>query len=366
VTKGAGVDSDWLVTGKITVTNPNDWESIEVDVADLIEAETNAECTVEGGENVVIPASGSEEFAYECKYSAAPASEEQTNKATATWDPEEASTPNGEESGTAAINWGSVSPTLVDNCLKEVTDTVDGVPTTLEEELCESKEYNPEVTYPIESGCKEHNNTAKLVTKDTEATDEDSQKVEVCGFEDSGALTMGFWQNKNGQKIITDAGPKSGTCTMTSWLLQFNPFKDLSATATCKQVADYVTKIIKAASAGGATMNAMLKAQMLATALDVYFSDPALGGNKIKAPAPIGSFVVDLTKVCKNIPTCSVFEDTSGAFGGSKSLSVQALLEYASSKSNSGGSDWYGQVKATQELAKDTFDAINNEVAFGP
>jgi hypothetical protein len=27
---------------------------------------------------------------------------------------------------------------------------------------------------------------------------------------------------------------------------------------------------------------------------------------------------------------------------------------------------WYGNVKATQELAKNTFDAINNEVAFSP
>ena len=58
-------------------------------------------------------------------------------------------------------------------------------------------------------------------------------------------------------------------------------------------------------------MNPMLKAQMLATALDVYFGDPALGGNKIKAPNPIGGVKIDLTKVCKNIPTCSTLENTS-------------------------------------------------------
>src|SRR5438445_10432785 len=54
-------------------------------------------------------------------------------------------------------------------------------------------------------------------------------------------------------------------------------------------------------NAGGAAMNTMLKAQMLATALDVYFSDPALGGNKIGAPGPIGSDLIDLTKVCNMI-----------------------------------------------------------------
>jgi hypothetical protein len=45
-------------------------------------------------------------------------------------------------------------------------------------------------------------------------------------------------------------------------------------------------------------MNPMLKAQMLAPALDVYFSNPGLGGNKINAPAPIGGLAIDLTNVC--------------------------------------------------------------------
>ena len=40
----------------------------------------------------------------------------------------------------------------------------------------------------------------------------------------------------------------------------YNPFKDL-ATATCKQVAEYVTAVIKKANSSGAAMNAMLKGQ---------------------------------------------------------------------------------------------------------
>jgi len=118
-------------------------------------------------------------------------------------------------------------------------------------------------------------------------------------------------------------------------------------------------------------MNAMLKAQMLATALDVYFSDPALGGNKINAPAPIGGVSIDLTMICKMIDgsggtaTCSgTYQNTSSAFGGASSLTVSQILAYAASQSNVGGSVWYSQVKATQELAKNTFDTINNQVAF--
>jgi hypothetical protein len=56
----------------------------------------------------------------------------------------------------------------------------------------------------------------------------------------------------------------------------------------------------------------------------------------------------------------------SSAFGGATSLTVSQLLAYAASQSNVGGTSWYGQVKVTQGLAKDAFDAINNQAAFAP
>jgi hypothetical protein len=181
---------------------------------------------------------------------------------------------------------------------------------------------------------------------------------------DSGAKTMGFWQNKNGQAIITGQAA-SGVCPSATWLRQYAPFQDLSASATCSAVAMYVYNLIKASgtTCGGTTCNAMLKGQMLATALDVYFSNPALGGNKLGSPQPIGGLTVDLQHVCTDIPTCSISIDASSAFGGASSMTVLQLLAYASSQSNAGGSVWYGQVKATQVLAKDVFDAINNGVA---
>jgi hypothetical protein len=43
---------------------------------------------------------------------------------------------------------------------------------------------------------------------------------------------------------------------------------------------------------------------------------------------------------------------------------VSQPLAYAASQSNIGGNLWYGQAKAIQELAKNTFDAINNQVAY--
>jgi hypothetical protein len=176
----------------------------------------------------------------------------------------------------------------------------------------------------------------------------------------TGAHTIGFWTNKNGQEIIKEQ-VRSGTCPSATWLRQFAPFQDLSATATCAKVAAYVNKVIDAADSSGSAMNAMLKAQMLATALDVYFSNPALGGNQIGAPAPIGGVTIDLTDSCGGS-----YRNASSAFGGATLLTVSQILTGAASQSNAGGSIWYGQVKVTQELAKDLFDAINNQKACVP
>ena len=45
-------------------------------------------------------------------------------------------------------------------------------------------------------------------------------------------------------------------------------------------------------------------------------------------------------------------------------MTIGAMLQYAASQFSSG--IWYGNVKAIQELAKNAFDAINNQVALVP
>ncbi len=157
------------------------------------------------------------------------------------------------------------------------------------------------------------------------------------------------------------------------------------------EVTGYVYTVIKLANAGGASMNAMLKGQMLATALDVYFSEGGLGGSKIAAyngGTSIGGIDVDLTKVCRDA-ACTGWDDTtvnSAVFGGAthmkicyplggtdgKQCAAGTLLSYAAGQSSSGGVSWYSCTaascspagKATQGLAKNTFDAINNQRVF--
>lgn len=139
-------------------------------------------------------------------------------------------------------------------------------------------------------------------------------------------------------------------CAAGTWLRQFAPFQDLAATASRKTVANYAMTLIKNASAAGASMNAMLKAQMLASALDTCFSDATLGGNALAAPVAVGRVRIELTS-------------RAAAFGGATNLTVFQMLAFQNAVSNPGGSMWHGNVKATQELAKTAFDQINNEIA---
>src|SRR4029077_18798265 len=97
-------------------------------------------------------------------------------------------------------------------------------------------------------------------------------------------------------------------------------------------------------SASSSSVLAELKMQALGTALNVYFSDPSLGGNTISAPAPIGNYSVDLTHVC-------VMKDYSGtgagvctgavtssinAFSGASHLGLFRLLTTSPDFSNAG------------------------------
>ena len=251
-----------------------------------------------------------------------------------------------------------------------VTDTFNNVTTTLgivtTPPGTATFTYSRTISNALGGTCKSYPNTAQIV----QTGQSSSQTVTVCNTQ-TGALTMGFWQNKNGQGIITSGSSTGGVCNSGAWLRQFAPFQDLSSTASCSAVASYVLNIIKAANASGAAMNAMLKAQMLATALDVYFSDPTLGGNRIGAAGALGAVNINLTQVCNMVDnsggsgTCSGTSlNVSSAFGGATSMTVVNMLLFQNNVSSSGGGAWYGNVKSVQELAKDAFDAINNQAAL--
>lgn len=390
VTKDSGTDSGWQVNGVITVSNPNLFDVAGVTVTDAIDG--GGTCLVDGSASdiVTVPGGpGSLDIPYSCTFTGASTSTlAGNNVATITW-PDIGSGNTTADTGDVPFDFSTTTPALVHDSVT-LSDVYTTVPTPLpagysavqSSGTAPSGTINSSTTYhyayllTVPQNCVELDNTAGFAVADTDSDLDDSGSAsiaaKVCTPARTGALTMGFWQNKNGQAIIKADASTASVCNVGTWLRQLAPFQDLSATASCSTVATYVYNVIKAATCSGSTQpcNAMLKAQMLATALDVYFSDPALGGNKIGATGPLGNVSIDLTEICKMIDgsggtaTCSgTYENTSSAFDGTCET-VSDLLEDAASHSNAGGTTWYGNAKATQVLAKDTFDAINNQVAF--
>ena len=379
VTHDGGAISDVKVTGVIDVFNPNvdsnnNTVAVTIDgVSDQLSDGTV--CAVSNGGSQALTAADTK-FDYSCDLTGLPQGE-LDNTATVTWSQQFLDNGASLDAGSADFTFSNIAfaETTVDDCVA-VSDTFGGSLGTACVGDANPTTYTYARTVSVPQwNCVTYDNTASFTTNTTGTTGSASQTVKVCGPAHTGALTMGFWQNKNGQGIITGGASTAGVCNSATWLRMYAPFQDLSATATCKQVAAYVTTIIKNANASGSSMNAMLKAQMLATALDVYFSDPGLGGNQIGAfnglgasQQPVGGFSIDLTMICAPISgsSCGGYINASSAFGGATSLTVSQMLAYAGSQSNAGGGTWYGNVKAVQELAKDSFDAVNNQVAFAP
>ena len=327
-------EAGWIVNGQISVTNPNDWQDVVAQVAATV---AGAACGAPAA--VTLAASSSIVVPYTCTFASAPAASVEAN-ASVSWDSAIASTPTGANAVSATTAFEAL--TVVDVFNGGAAQTLGVIATPA---ASTSYAYAKSVPNAPAGTCQAYTNTASILGR---AQSSDAAAY-ACNTT-TGARTIGFWQNKNGQGIITASPTVSGVCAVATWLRRFAPFQDLAANASCKTVASYATTVIKNASAAGAAMNAMLKAQMLATSLDVFFSDAALGGNALGAPVSVGSVRIETGTA-------------SAAFGGATALTVSELLLAQNAVSNAGGTVWYGQSKATQELAKNVFDAINNEIA---
>jgi hypothetical protein len=399
-------DCGWAVAGDIWVFIPHD-SSVDASISDQIQygsgsADANASCTVYQpasttavGATEAIAGNGSADFPYSCSYSALPASTTEYNHATVSWAAQTLADSSELAAGSALADSASFdwsTPTTTTNDCITVSDTISpgsagtissgsapsGTSVCTADLTSNQKTFSYAVTVNVPHDCVTLTNTASFTPTaavSSTGVSSDSITTKVCRTPAvTGALTIGFWQNKNGQGIISSPSYSGAACgTLKTYLTGFNPFADYTGT-TCAAIAKYVYDAIKAATCSGpasAPCNKMLKAQMLATALNVFFSDPA-HGNPIKAPGSLGGVVIDLKNICTMLDgsggtaSCSgSYKDASGAFGGAASLSVSDILTYAASQATAGGTPWYGTNKTLQVCAKDVFDAINNRVAFG-
>src|SRR5215212_3567036 len=248
--------------------------------------------------------------------------------------------------------------------------------------------YSRTIAVPA-NDCQSYDNTATFTTNDSGATDSASQTVTVCGPAKTGALTIGFWKTTNGQNLIkTYCG--SDPTGLGAYLRGLGggsgPFSN--ATGNCSSLATYVSNTLNGASS--TNMDNMLKAQMLATALDVWFSGPGWTTTKsgaIKPPSNflshnnLGTFNMDTTAICPMVDntttgtaTCknnkpSTDAVASGALTGSP-MSMQAILNFAATtpspfNGSTSSSVWYGGDRTKQEILKNVYDQFNNQDAFG-
>jgi hypothetical protein len=428
----SGPTDTYGVAETIHVQNPNSYDVVGVEVTDNILNESSDTCTVQDGSYTddsgqhtvshtsgTIPAGVTVDYPYSCSYSAAPASTTETNQATATADPSNA-LPNDTVTGDAeftfpdptvthdkttvkdAFNGGAaqtlgeanVNGTFTKDALNNLANwasSYDSVTKTF------TLTYTRSVTV-VRNTCTTYNNTATVSDDATSADNSDGASVTVCGPANTGALTMGFWKNSNGQLLVVNYCKPSGKPSLVNWLSSTigGPFAGASAysAATCSSLyTNFILPIFNGANAS--IMTTMLKAQMLATALDVYFSDPNLGwvqqpsGSKTKYPSnflpgtALGGWKMDLTAVCPMIDnlstgtaTCSLNKPSTDAVAAkafpSSPMTMLSILQYAALAYGEAGG-WYSveaalaglPLKTEQEVAKNVFDQFNNQLAFG-
>lgn len=392
VTHDNGTISGVAVTGTISVFNANidalnNLVPINItSVTDQLSDGTT--CTVTGG--------GAQQltqfvttFGYTCDLGTTLPKDPLDNVATVTWPTQtvDGKTLTG-SSSSFTFSTISFAENKIDECVA-VTDTYAQDLGTLCDTDTSPKDLTYSRTIAVLPGCYDYNNTATITTNDSNTTDDASQKVTVCGPPHTGALTIGFWKGPNGNNLIKTYCSQA-TPTLQTFLKGLGagsgPFSN--APAPCADLVTYVNGIISGATA--TDMNKMLKAQMLATALDVYFSGTGWTGttiNKIKPPSNflshnnLGTFKMDLTAICPMVDNTTAGTATcknntpstdgvaSGAFASSP-MAMQAILDFAATtpspfNGSTLSSVWYAGNRTKQEILKNVFDQFNNQLAFG-
>ena len=119
------VDSGWQLTGVATVTNPNDWESIPVVLADSVSGGVGT-CSFTGSSSLTVGPGQSVPLAYVCTYPAFPSPPSGTDTATATWDKTTYFTPDGSATNSASFTF--TGPTNSVNQTVTLTESFNGQP----------------------------------------------------------------------------------------------------------------------------------------------------------------------------------------------------------------------------------------------
>jgi hypothetical protein len=392
VTHDGGTVSGINVSGTISVFNPNVDDSdntVPVDINGVTDGLSDGtDCTVTGGGAQTLTLFQTD-FPYSCDLDSIPEGE-LDNTASVTWDGQFLSNGAILAAGSADFTFKDISFTenKIDECVS-VSDSYAGNLGSACVGDANPKSFTYQRTIAVQPGCHSYDNTATYTTTDTGATGSASETVTVCGPADTGARTIGFWKTTNGQNLVRYYCIKS-SYNLGSYLQGLGagsgPFSN--APTGCANLKTYVFNTLSGASA--TNMNVMLKAQMLGTALDVWFTGPGWTSTKtngIKPPSSffshnhLGTFQMDTTAICPMVDNLSTGSATcknntpstdavaAGALPSSP-MAMQAILDYAATtpspfNGSTSSSVWYAGNRTLQEILKNVFDQFNNEDAFG-
>ncbi|MBI4201562.1 MAG: hypothetical protein HY532_00405 [Chloroflexi bacterium] len=204
VVSAVATDSDWMVSGTITITNNNPFQAAHLTgVSDIVSPAIAATVVCPA---LDIPAGGS----IACTYTAAlPDADDRTNTATASqqnfaYDSAGVGAPSGTTnySGSAAVEFSGAAVAVIDECV-DVSDTNVGALGT----VCAADApttFNYSITFGtagtthdilVECGENENPNVASFVTQDTGATGEANWTVIITvECREMEGCTPGFWR----------------------------------------------------------------------------------------------------------------------------------------------------------------------------
>ncbi|QNN54287.1 prealbumin-like fold domain-containing protein [Nocardioides mesophilus] len=182
VTDRPASDSDWLMKGKIFVSNPNDWQAIILTgITDAYNGDSDS-CAVDTSGGLTIAAGAQDvAFPYTCKFDQQPAYGG-SNVATVSWDPATASTPTGSASGKAPVAAADWAVSEIDKTVNLVDDkTVPGAVNVLGPVTWKAAGTEHPFTYQLSLNgvpgqCVDYKNVATLVETDQRA----DETVTVC------------------------------------------------------------------------------------------------------------------------------------------------------------------------------------------
>ena len=181
VTPSAAKDTAFVVSGVISVQNPNPTTISGVQLTDSL---PGGQCTIDKPAGPLSIQKGTSTFDYSCVLPGATPTTTGTNTATASWDKAAYHGTSGSASGTAGVDFAQATVVVTD-ATATVTDTQVQLGDVPGGAVVKASDGPRTFTYTkafdgVPGTCTTYDNTAKVVATDSKESDSDDATVEVC------------------------------------------------------------------------------------------------------------------------------------------------------------------------------------------